>query len=72
MTFFIQMYLGDIGRATGLFILSGLFAYIVDYRFLKEKPEFEREKKFAKAGAYVYIIGGIVAFLTINILNWFA
>jgi hypothetical protein len=71
MNFIVQLYLSDIRRVIALFIVSGLFAYFVDYRYLKDKKEYAREKKFAKAVSYFYFFGGTLAFLAINILNWF-
>lgn len=65
----VQLTMGGWPMTIFLFLVCGLISYLIDLRTFKEKPEYTREKKVTKFMSFTYIIGSLLAFAALQIVN---
>lgn len=63
--------LGDIRRVSLIFLLCGIAVYMIDYRGLRNKKQYERETTFSKVTSLTYVGGCIVMFVGSWVLGLF-
>ncbi|WAH38731.1 hypothetical protein [Alicyclobacillus dauci] len=53
-----------------MFVLTGIMAYFIDYRSLRDEPQFRREATLVRITAFVFCIGGLAVLVAFQILVW--
>lgn len=53
-----------------LFFTAGLVAHFIDYKKLKDQPQFRAERKFILVASRVFVYGSLVLLAAVQVFNW--